>query len=164
MTRWLASWRDIDVRLVAAVVAVTSLILGFIGLAQYLPHQPASAGYGTSFWDIVYYDLQLYAFASAPAAGRGPFPVWLEIARFLAPLGTLLVALAALRLVLADQFRRYLAARASGHAIVVATTPSRSSWPATSARPATAATARANGSSSSAPATTCSSRPAGTTS
>ena len=119
MTRWLASWRDIDVRLVAAVVAVTSLILGFIGLAQYLPHQPASAGYGTSFWDIVYYDLQLYAFASAPAAGRGPFPVWLEIARFLAPLGTLLVALAALRLVLADQFRRYLAARASGHAIVV---------------------------------------------
>ena len=54
-----------------------------------------------------------------PAAGPGPFPVWLEIARFLAPLGTLLAALAALRLVLADQFRRYLAAHARGHAIVV---------------------------------------------
>jgi voltage-gated potassium channel Kch len=119
MTRWLASWRDIDVRLLAAVVAVTSLILGYIGLAQYLHHQPASAGYGDSWDDILYYDLQLYAFASAPAAGPGPFPVWLEIARFLAPLGTLLVALAALRLVLADQFRRYLAAHARGHMIVV---------------------------------------------
>lgn len=119
MTRWLASWRDIDVRLVAAVVALTSLILGYIGLAQYLHHQPAPGGYGDSWDDILYYDLQLYAFASAPAAGPGPFPVWLEIARFLAPLGTLLVALAALRLVLADQFRRYQAAHSRGHAIVV---------------------------------------------
>lgn len=118
LSRWLASWRTVDIRLVAAVVAVASFVLGLIGLRLYVPHQPASAGYGHSWPDIVYYDLQLYAFASAPAAGRGPFSVWLEIARFLAPFGTLLVALAALRLVLAEQFRRYLAAHARHHAIV----------------------------------------------
>ena len=114
----LASWRTIDMHLIVAVVAVTAFVLGYIGLAQYLPRQPASAGYGDTWDDILFYDLQLYAFAAAPAAGRGPFPVWLELARFLAPLGTLLATLAALRLVLAEQLRRYLAAHARGHAIV----------------------------------------------
>ena len=123
LTRRLAGWGTflgtVDLRLVVAVVAVASFILGLIGLRAYLPHQPPSAGYGTSWDDTVFYDLQLYTFAAAPAAGAGPFPDTLEIARFLAPAGALLAALAALRLVLSEQVRRYLAAHASDHAIVV---------------------------------------------
>lgn len=123
LTRRLAGWGTflgtVDLRLVVAVVAVASFILGLIGLRAYLLHQPSSAGYGTSWDDTVFYDLQLYTFAAAPAAGPGPFPDTLEIARFLAPAGALLAALAALRLVLAEQVRRYLAAHASDHAIVV---------------------------------------------
>lgn len=123
LTRRLAGWAaflgTVDLRLVVALAAGASFILGLIGLRAYLTHQPSSAGYGSSWDDTVFYDLQLYTFASAPAGGAGPFPGTLEIARFLAPAGALLAALAALRLVLAEQVRRYLAAHASNHAIVV---------------------------------------------
>ena len=119
LSRWAAFLGTVDLRLVVAVVAVASFILGLFGLRAFLPHQPSSAGYGQGWDDTVFYDLQLYTFAAAPANGAGPFPVTLEIARFLAPLGLLLAALAALRLVLAEQVRRYLAAHASNHAIVV---------------------------------------------
>jgi hypothetical protein len=123
LARWAASAGTVDLRLVVAVVALAALILGYIGLAQYVPRQPSSAAYGDSWDDILFYDLQLYTLSAAPAAGPGPFPVWLAIARFLAPAGTLLAALAALRLVLADQFRRYLAAHARDHAIVAGDGP-----------------------------------------
>ena len=114
LTRRLAFWPII---LVLAVAAVTPFVLGYIGLAQYVPHQPALAGYGDSWDDILYYDLQLYTLSAAPAGGRGPFPIWLEIARFLAPAGTLLAAFAAL-MVLAKQFRHYID-HPRGHAIVI---------------------------------------------
>jgi hypothetical protein len=119
LSRWAAFLGTVDLRLVVAFVAVASFILGLFGLRAFLPYQPSSAGYGQSWDDTVFYDLQLYTFAAAPANGAGPFPVTLEIARFLAPLGALLAVLAALRLVLAEQVRRYVAAHASRHAIVV---------------------------------------------
>ncbi len=115
LARWLASWQII---LVLAVVAVTPFVLGYIGLARYVPHQPVSAGYGDSWDDILYYDLQLYTLSSAPAASRGPFPVWLGIARFLAPAGTLLAGFAAL-ILLAKQFRQYTVEHPRDHAIVI---------------------------------------------
>jgi voltage-gated potassium channel Kch len=119
LSRWAAFLGTVDLRLVVAVAGVASFTLGLFGLRAFLPQQPSSAGYGQSWDDTVFYDLQLYTFAAAPANGAGPFPVTLEIARFLAPLGALLAVLAALRLVLAEQVRRYLAAHASDHAIVV---------------------------------------------
>jgi voltage-gated potassium channel Kch len=119
IARWRAFWRMTDPHFAAAVVVATALVLGYIGLAQYVPHQPASAGYGDSWDEILFYDLQLYFLSAAPAAGRGPFPVLLAIARFLAPVGTVLVTLVGVRLVLADQLRRYNAKYSRGHAIVV---------------------------------------------
>lgn len=119
LARWAAFAATVDLRLVVAVIAVTAFILGLFGLRAYLPGQPASAGWGHGWADSVFYDLQLYTFASAPAGSAGPFPVTLQIARFLAPAGALLATLAALRLVLAEQVRRYLAAHASDHSIVV---------------------------------------------
>jgi voltage-gated potassium channel Kch len=118
IVRWLTFWRMMDIRLVVASIAMTALILGYIGLALYIPHQPASAGYGDSWDDILFYDLQLYTLSSAPAGGRGPFPVWLGIARFLAPVVTVLAFVVALRPALIDQLRRYRAAYGHGHSIV----------------------------------------------
>ena len=115
LTRRLAFWQTI---LLVAVAVVTPFVLGYIGLAQYVPHQPASAGYGDSWDDILYYDLQLFTLSAAPAAGRGPFPVWLGIARFLAPAGTLLAGFAAF-IVLAKQFLQDTAVPPRDHAIVI---------------------------------------------
>jgi voltage-gated potassium channel Kch len=116
---WAAFLGTVDLKLVVAVIAGAAFILGLFGLRAYLPHQPVPAQWGRGWDDTVFYDLQLYTFAAAPAGGAGPLPATLQIARFLAPAGTLLAALAALRLVLAEQIRRYLAAHASDHSIVV---------------------------------------------
>ena len=68
--RRLASWRTAGLRFAVPLIVLLSLILGYIGLAQFLPHQPASAGYGDSWDDILFYDLQLYTFSAAPAGVR----------------------------------------------------------------------------------------------
>jgi len=113
-----ASRWTVDMRLVIAAVALLAFILGYRGLQDYLAQPAAAKMWGQGWKNTIFYDLQLYTFAAAPTASPGPFPVSLEIARFLAPFGTLLAALAALRLVLAEQVRRYHAAHAKGHAIV----------------------------------------------
>jgi hypothetical protein len=109
--------------LAVLAVVVTALVLGYIGLAEYLtgPHPPA--GYGTGFWDILYYDLQLPVLSSAPTQGPGPYPVPLGIARILAPVSTFLAAVGTLGLLLGEQWRRVLAATAFRHAIVAGDGP-----------------------------------------
>ena len=62
--------------LIVLVIAVVSLILGYIGLNEYLSHNPAS-GFGRGWTDILFYDLQLFVLNAAPAEGAGPFPVTL---------------------------------------------------------------------------------------
>lgn len=104
--------------LIVLVIAVVALVLGLIGLNQYLSHQKAPAAYGRSWLDILYYDLQLFVFNSAPAQGLGPFPPALQIARFLAPLTTVLAGLETVRLLLGEQFRRWASATAVKHAVV----------------------------------------------
>jgi hypothetical protein len=104
-------------------VAIVALILGGIGLDQYLTGPHAPAGYGRGFWDIVFYDLQLPVLSSAPTQGPGPYPVPLGIARILAPVGTFLAAVGTLFLLLGEQWRRLLVAVAHGHAIVAGDGP-----------------------------------------
>ncbi len=106
-----------------AVVTVVALVLGYVGLRDYLTGPHAPAGYGTGSWDIVFYDLQLPVLSSAPAQGAGPYPVPLGIARILAPVGTFLAAVGTLALLLSEQGRRVLAALASRHAIVTGDGP-----------------------------------------
>lgn len=98
-------------------IAVTAIVLGFIGLHQFLIHQHAPV-FGTSFLDTSYYDFQMFLLGSAPLGGPGPFPVTLEVARFLAPVTTVLAGVEALRLLLGEQIRRWTAAYAPNHAIV----------------------------------------------
>ena len=105
--------------LLAAAFALVPLILGYIGLHQYLFSLPAEKmQFGRSGWDIVFYDLQLPVLSSAPTQGSGPYPVPLEIARLLAPAVAGAAALTTLRLLLAEQWRRWSAAAARGHSVV----------------------------------------------
>jgi hypothetical protein len=104
-------------------VAVIALVLGGIGLEQYLTGPHAPSGFGRGLWDIVYYDLQLPVLSSAPAQGPGPYPVTLGVARILAPVGTFLAAAGTLLLLLGEQWRRLTVAIARGHAIVAGDGP-----------------------------------------
>jgi voltage-gated potassium channel Kch len=104
--------------LIVLVIAAVALILGYIGLRQYLSHQKAPAAYGAGWADILFYDVQLFVFNAAPTQGPGPFPLALGIARFLAPATTVLAGVETLRLLLGEQLRRWVSAWASGHAIV----------------------------------------------
>ena len=96
------------------------LILGYIGLHEYLSQHPRL---GRSWTDILFYDLQLFVLNAAPADGAGPFPVALGIARFLAPAATIAATLTAVSLLLNEQLRRWLSASASRHAIVTGDGP-----------------------------------------
>jgi RyR domain-containing protein/TrkA family protein len=108
--------------LVVGTFAVAALVLGYIGLREYVLQQYLSSKaipeYGRGWADILYYDVQLFVLGAAPAGGPGPIPLPLGIARFLAPATTAAATVEALRLLLSERLRRWAAARASGHAIV----------------------------------------------
>ena len=101
-----------------AAIGLVPLILGYIGLHEYLTGLPGTA-YGHGWRDILFYDLQLPVLNSAPVQGPGPYPTPLGIARLLAPAVTGLAALGTLWLLLSEQWRRWSAATAGRHAIVV---------------------------------------------
>ena len=104
--------------LIVLVIAAVALIIGYLGLHQLVAHQQAPAAYGRGWPDILFYDVQLFVFNAAPAQGPGPFPLTLQVARFLAPATTILAGVETIRLLLAEQLRRWAAARAAQHAIV----------------------------------------------
>ena len=108
--------------LLVLVIAGVALILGYLGLNEYLSHNP-KLGFGRGRLDILFYDLQLYVLNSAPAEGAGPFPVALGMARFLAPAATAVATVAAVRLLLREQLRHWSSAYASRHAIVTGDGP-----------------------------------------
>src|SRR5580692_9484926 len=107
----------------ALVVVLLPLVLGYIGLHQYLSQPAAAAAYGHGWADTAFYDLQLPVLAAAPVEGAGPYPVPLGIARLLAPAVAGLATLGTLRLLLAEQRRRWSAATARRHAVVVGDGP-----------------------------------------
>lgn len=109
--------------LVLAAVGLVPLVLGYIGLQEYLSRPPQSATYGHAWPDILFYDLQLPILAAAPVMGPGPFPVPLGIARLLAPAAAGLATVGTLRLLLAEQWRRWSAAASRHHSVVAGNGP-----------------------------------------
>lgn len=92
-------------------LATLTLILGFWGFASYL-------GGRSGFWDILYFDLQLFVLSSEPLKNGGNFPTMLQVARFVAPAVTAYAIISAVFAVLSAQ-RRELGIRwSTGHDVV----------------------------------------------
>ena len=103
------------VRILFGVLALGSLVLGYLGLADYLAT-------GTQFAhrpiDLIYYDLQLFVINSGPVTNGGPYPWPLEISRFLTPAVTGYAVIEAVRLLFAAEIARLRARRRARHIVV----------------------------------------------
>jgi hypothetical protein len=102
-------------RVVFGVIGLLALVLGFIGFERLLRVRP---GTGHDLYDVIYFDLQLFVLGAEPLQDPGPYPWQLQVARFGAPLFTLLAVVEASRLLLAAEIRRLRARRARGHSVV----------------------------------------------
>ena len=102
-------------RVVFAVIGLAALVLGFIGFERLTRVRPET---GHDLYDVLYFDLQLFVFGAEPLQNPGPYPWQLQLARFIAPLFTLLAVAEASRLLLAAEIRRLRARRARDHAVV----------------------------------------------
>jgi voltage-gated potassium channel Kch len=101
-------------------LALVALILGYVGLHQFLVSRPE---YGTGVLDLIYWDLQLFVLDSAPLQTGGELPVALQIARFAAPAATLSALYATARAVLYGRITLVRARYARRHTIVCGTGP-----------------------------------------
>jgi hypothetical protein len=96
--------------------------LGYYGIWEYV-NTERGAGYGRNWWDIAYYDLQLFVLGSKPLEGPGPFNPALEVARYLAAATTVFAVVLAASALFGNTWRRWRQRRLRGHAIVVGATP-----------------------------------------
>ncbi|MEU2614252.1 RyR domain-containing protein [Micromonospora sp. NPDC007271] len=102
-------------RVVFGVIGLVSLVLGYLGFERLHQDQPDAIH---DLYDVLYYDIQLFVLGAEPFQEPGPYPWQLQVARFTAPLFTLLAVFEASRLLLAAEIRRLRARRARGHALV----------------------------------------------
>lgn len=107
--------------LVVALVALAAAVLGVVGFILYLPTQTEFEQAGAT--DIAYYTAQLFVLDPTPFTQPSPYPLPLEIARFLAPATTILVVVETVRVLLWGRVRRWSAAHGKGHVIVTGTEP-----------------------------------------
>ena len=111
-------------RVSLAVLLVAAAGLGYYGIWSYV-NSPAglAGGYGRNWWDIAYYDLQLFVLGSRVLDGEGPFNPALEVARYLAAAATVFAVVLAASALFGNSWRRWRQRRLRGHAIVVGATP-----------------------------------------
>ncbi|WP_405106788.1 RyR domain-containing protein [Micromonospora sp. NBC_01405] len=102
-------------RVVFGVIGLGAFILGYVGFERLLESRPDTAH---NPYDVFYYDLQLFVLGAEPFQDAGPYPWQLQVARFAAPLFTLLAVAEASRLLLAAESRRLRARRARNHVLV----------------------------------------------
>jgi hypothetical protein len=108
-------------RVVWVLTVIAALVTGFIGFEQFLHGLPPGR-YGTSFLDILYYDLQLFVLSSNPLFEPSPYPPLLQIARFAAPVATFYAVVEAGHSLFAARYRQWRIRRRTGNVIVVGTT------------------------------------------
>ncbi|GLW20350.1 hypothetical protein FXF59_25945 [Microbispora tritici] len=102
------------VRVVFAGLAVAALVTGYIGLNTYAK----TLGLPSAPLDLLYWDLQLFVFDSAPLDDPSPLPSALEFARFAAPGVTVYTLVDGARLLFAAELRRFRARRSKEHVVV----------------------------------------------
>jgi voltage-gated potassium channel Kch len=111
----------IGLRLAAVVAAVLATVLGAVGFVEFLPNRPEFAA--ATAWDIAYYTMQLFVLDPAPLDVPQPYPVPLEIARFLAPATTIFAVIETVRVLLWERVRRWSVAHASNHVVIAGNDP-----------------------------------------
>jgi voltage-gated potassium channel Kch len=113
------------IRLAFVTLALTSVVLGYLGLNHYVRAEEAARilpSGDDSPASLLYYDLELFLVQSTPLSIGGPPPWPLQIARFSAPC-VALYALAELAIALfATRIRHRRLRRMRGHAIVCGAT------------------------------------------
>ena len=111
-------------RVCFGLLLVAAAGLGYYGTSQYV-NSPAglAGGYGRNWWDIAYYDLQLFVLGSRVLDGAPPFNPALEVARYLAAATTVFAVGLAASALFGSSWRRWRQRRLRGHAIVVGDTP-----------------------------------------
>jgi TrkA-N domain len=92
-------------------LATLTLILGFWGFAVHLDGR-------FGFWDILYFDLQLFVLSSEPLKDGGQLPVMLQVARFAAPATTAYAIISAVLGVLNAERRELTIRWSTGHDVV----------------------------------------------
>lgn len=98
-------------QLAAAGIAVLAFVLGLIGLKAY-DNPPVD-------WpDAIYHSFQLFTFDSDAIANHPQVNGWLQVARFLAPVATLLAVVITVRELLGEHWRRRRIGNTHGHVIV----------------------------------------------
>jgi RyR domain-containing protein len=113
-------------RVLFVLTVVGGQVAGYIGIDRYLSHPPSSADVrelSRGFWNIVYYDLQLFVLGSEPLQHAGPYPWPLNVARFAAPLATVYALFEAARALFDERYHRWRRAHRRAHAIITGDTP-----------------------------------------
>ncbi|GAA1309029.1 hypothetical protein Psi02_25700 [Planotetraspora silvatica] len=103
------------VRVAFVILGLSALAAGYIGLDILAP---VMEGRPPTRLDILYWDLQLFVFDSAPLGGNGPLPAALEFARFAAPGVTVYTLVEGARLLLSSEMRRIRARESRDHVVV----------------------------------------------
>ena len=112
--------RLIVLRVLFGALALSALVLGYLGLNIYVPPTGDLDAIHYQL-DLVYADLQLFVLSSGPLQG-GPYPWQLEFARFVAPLTTAYTLGAAAWHAFGDAWSARRRRRAKRHAIVTGDT------------------------------------------
>ena len=104
------------------VLAVTSFVLGIIGHYQIYfvsPNGEAAESHDYSYWDIFYSTLQMFILESDAETGSAKWTIYLQLARFLAPIVIIWSAFRAVMLILANQISTIQRARLKNHIVII---------------------------------------------
>jgi len=107
---------------VVFVLAVTSFVLGIIGHYQIYfvsPNGEVAKSNDYSYWDIFYSTLQMFILESDAETGSAKWTIYLQLARFLAPIVIIWSAFRAVMLILANQISTIQRARLKNHIIII---------------------------------------------
>ncbi|HEY8546446.1 MAG TPA: NAD-binding protein, partial [Acidimicrobiales bacterium] len=96
-------------------LTVVSLVLGYLGL---LLRARSSPELRTHWWDLLYWDLQLFVLDSEPAADGHAMPILLHIARFTAPAVTAYALVRTAYALFERRLHEWAAQRSRRHVIV----------------------------------------------
>ncbi|MBB5872605.1 hypothetical protein F4553_006039 [Allocatelliglobosispora scoriae] len=103
-----------------AGLVVATLVTGYLGLREFVHDESSPTAIDGHFFDLVYYDLQLFVLGADPLQNNSAeLPLLLQIARFLAPAVTIYALIGTVLLIFAKRMRAYIRRHRNGHVVVV---------------------------------------------